>query len=153
MRLNVEDYRRAARRALPEFVFDYINGAADDGSCLARNRRDLDAVTLTPRILRDTRQLDLAPSAISALPAIVDVVRGRIPVFMDSGVRRGSDVVRALSLGARAVFVGRPVLYALATSGQAGVEAVLGILARELELCMTLLGVDTASAINEKPLD
>ncbi|HQZ06329.1 MAG TPA: alpha-hydroxy acid oxidase [Burkholderiaceae bacterium] len=86
------------------------------------------------------RQLDAAPSAISVLPAIVQAVRGQIPVFMDSGVRRGSDVARALALGARAVFIGRPVLYGLATSGQAGAEAVMQILARELTLAMTLLG-------------
>ena len=86
------------------------------------------------------RQLDAAPSAISVLPAIVQAVQGQIPVFMDSGVRRGSDVARALALGARAVFIGRPVLYGLATSGQAGAEAVMQILARELTLAMTLLG-------------
>ena len=86
------------------------------------------------------RQLDAAPSAISVLPAIVQAVQGQVPVFMDSGVRRGSDVARALALGARAVFIGRPVLYGLATSGQAGAEAVMQILARELTLTMTLLG-------------
>ena len=86
------------------------------------------------------RQLDAAPSAIDALPAVVEAVNGQIPVFMDSGVRRGSDVAKALSLGARAVFVGRPVLYGLASTGQTGAEAVLQILARELTLCMTLLG-------------
>ena len=86
------------------------------------------------------RQLDAAPSAIGALAPVVQAVQGRIPVFMDSGIRRGSDIARALALGARAVFVGRPVLYGLACAGEAGVEAVLQILARELTLCMTLLG-------------
>lgn len=86
------------------------------------------------------RQFDAAPSAISALPAVVDTVQGRIPVFMDSGVRRGADVVRALALGARAVFVGRPVLYGLAVDGQAGVEGVLRLLGEEFERCMVLLG-------------
>lgn len=374
MLLNVEDHRRAARRALPRFVFDYVDGAADDHHCLARNRRDLDAMTLTPRVLRDTstvdtsvevfgtrwrapfaiaptglnglirpggdaalaraaaavgvpftlstasnqrletvrqaapdspqwlqlyvlqersiaeqlvrraqqsgvqalvltvdvpvsgnrerdlrngfalplrptarlawdlishprwslrmaqsgaptfanlvedpgavlsaqaqaallsramdrslvwdslpwlrgiwhgpllikgilhpddaaralqhgvdglivsnhggRQLDAAPSAIGALGAIVQAVQGQIPVFMDSGVRRGSDVARALALGARAVFVGRPVLYGLATSGQAGAEAVLQILARELALCMTLLGASRVQDLAPQP--
>lgn len=363
MLLNIEDYRRAARRALPGFVFDYVDGAADDQLCMARNRRDLEAVTLTPRVLRDTsaidtsievfgrrwrypfaiaptglnglvrpggdaalaraatalgvpftlstasnqrleavrqetpdgqlwlqlyvmqersiaeqlvrrareagvqalvltvdvpaggsresdvrngfslplrptarlawdlashprwslrmirsgapgfanlvadpqvvlsaqaqaallsramdrtlaweslrwlrdiwdgpllikgilhpddavlalrygvdglivsnhggRQFDAAPSAISALPGVVAAAQGKIPVFMDSGVRRGSDVARALTLGAHGVFIGRPVLYGLATSAQIGVEAVLNILAREFSLCMTLLG-------------
>lgn len=374
MLLNVDDYRRAARRALPRFVFDYVDGAADDQTCLARNRRDLDAITLAPRVLRDTRtidtsvevfgtrwsypfaiaptglnglvrpggdvalaraaaklgvpftlstasnqrletvrdgaphaphwlqlyvmqdraiaeqlvrrarrcgtralvltvdvpasgnresdvrngfslplrptakliwdlishprwslrmarsgaptfanlvdnppavlsaqaqaallsramdralvwdslqwlrdlwdgpllikgvlhaqdavlalrhgvdglivsnhggrQLDAAPSSISVLPAVLQAVKGQIPVFMDSGIRRGSDVARALSLGARAVFVGRPVLYGLATSGQAGAEAVLQVLARELSLCMTLMGARQVQDLAPQP--
>lgn len=97
------------------------------------------------------RQLDASPSAIGALPAIVQAVQGQIPVFMDSGVRRGADVARALALGARAVFVGRPVLYGLATSGQAGAEAVLQILARELTLCMTLLGASQVQDLVPEP--
>ena len=60
MLLNIDDYRRAARRTLPGFVFDYVDGAADDKHCLARNRRDLDAITLVPRVLRDTRATDTA---------------------------------------------------------------------------------------------
>ena len=98
------------------------------------------------------RQLDAAPSAISALPAVVQAVKGQIPVFMDSGVRRGSDVARALALGAQAVFVGRPVLYGLASSGQVGAEAVLQILARELTLCMTLLGANQVQDLVLQPL-
>jgi (S)-mandelate dehydrogenase len=86
------------------------------------------------------RQLDAAPSAISALPAVVDAVQGRMPVFMDSGIRRGSHVAKALALGATAVFVGRPVLFALAARGSAGVEAVLKSLSDELVRTMTLLG-------------
>lgn len=86
------------------------------------------------------RQFDAAPSAITALPVVVDAVQGRVPVFMDSGVRRGTDVARALALGARAVFIGRPVLYGLAGEGQAGVGAVLRLLGEEFERCMVLLG-------------
>jgi (S)-mandelate dehydrogenase len=83
----------------------------------------------------------------------VQAVHGRIPVFMDSGVRRGSDVARALALGARAVFVGRPVLYGQATSGQAGAAAVLQILARELTLAMTLLGAGQVQDLVPHPDD
>ncbi len=97
------------------------------------------------------RQLDAAPSAIGALPAVVQAVQGQVPVFMDSGIRRGSDVARALALGARGVFVGRPVLYGLASAGQAGAQAVLQILARELRLSMTLLGARAAQELALQP--
>lgn len=94
------------------------------------------------------RQLDAAPSAISALPAVVDAVQGRIPVLMDSGIRRGTDVARALALGAKAVFIGRPVLYGLACAGQAGTQAVLHLLGEELERCMALLGATNLQEID-----
>lgn len=92
------------------------------------------------------RQLDVAPASIDQLPRIVEAVRGAIPVLMDSGIRRGSDVARALALGAHAVLIGRPVLYGLAVQGQAGIERVLTSLASELERTMILLGeTDTAA--------
>ena len=72
------------------------------------------------------RQLDAAPSAITALPRIAEAVGDRIAVFMDSGIRSGADIVRALALGARAVFVGRPVLYGLAAGGESGARAEIG---------------------------
>jgi (S)-mandelate dehydrogenase len=87
------------------------------------------------------RQLDASPSAIAALPAVVAAVGERIPVLMDSGIRRGVDVAKALALGATAVLVGRPVLYALATSGQPGVEAWLSTLREDLVRTMVLLGL------------
>ncbi|MFP5472675.1 MAG: alpha-hydroxy acid oxidase [Gammaproteobacteria bacterium] len=86
------------------------------------------------------RQLDASPSAISALPSVIAAVEERIPVLMDSGIRRGTDVAKALALGAKAVLVGRPVLYALATSGQPGVEAWLHTLREDLVRTMVLLG-------------
>ncbi|MEP6720304.1 MAG: alpha-hydroxy acid oxidase [Variovorax sp.] len=91
------------------------------------------------------RQHDASPSAIRALPRVVTAVKGRIPVFMDSGVRRGGDVVKALALGATAAFVGRPLLYGLAASGRAGAESVLGLLADELVRAMTLMGASSVS--------
>ena len=87
------------------------------------------------------RQLDGVSSAIDALPAIVKAVRGRIPVLMDGGIRRGTDVLKALALGASAVMVGRPCLWALALDGQAGVEAALRMLNEEIRLAMALCGV------------
>ncbi len=86
------------------------------------------------------RQLDSAEPTIVALPRVVDAVDGRIPVLVDGGIRRGTDIVKALALGAHAVLIGRPYLWGLALGGQAGVERVLGILHAELERAMTLVG-------------
>ncbi|MGB6216938.1 MAG: alpha-hydroxy acid oxidase [Castellaniella sp.] len=88
------------------------------------------------------RQSDASPSAIAALPGVVQAVGGRVPVLMDSGIRRGNDVIRALALGARAVLLGRPLLYGLAGSGQAGVESVLSQFEAELQRGMALLGLE-----------
>ncbi len=93
------------------------------------------------------RQLDTAPATIDVLPEIVAAVDGRIPVLLDGGIRRGTDVVKALALGAQAVAVGRPVLWGLAVDGQAGVANVLEILRSEVELAMGLCGVTAVEAI------
>lgn len=89
------------------------------------------------------RQLDCTPSTISALPAVLDAAGGRVPVFIDGGFRRGSDVVKALALGARAAFVGRPVIWGLASGGEAGVKAALDLLTGEIARTMTLMGTST----------
>lgn len=86
------------------------------------------------------RQLDGAPAALDALPEVVDAVQGRLEVLMDGGIRRGSDVLKALALGARAVLVGRPYLWGLAVQGEAGVVRVIEMLRDELELAMKLAG-------------
>lgn len=86
------------------------------------------------------RQLDTAVATIDALPAVAAAVDGRLEVLLDGGIRRGSDVVKALSLGARAVGVGRPVLWGLAVAGQRGVELVLARLRDELDVAMGLCG-------------
>jgi len=93
------------------------------------------------------RQLDAAPATIDVLARVVDAVAGRGEVLLDGGVRRGTDVLTALALGARAVLVGRPVLWGLAVDGRAGVAAALGVLRRELDLAMALCGCADASAI------
>ncbi|KAI8868006.1 hydroxyacid oxidase 1-like protein [Ramicandelaber brevisporus] len=95
------------------------------------------------------RQLDTVPATIDVLGEIVDAVRGSgVEVYVDGGVRRGTDVLKALALGARAVFVGRPVLWGLAVDGQRGVETVLGILQEELVLAMRLSGCRSVGEIN-----
>lgn len=94
------------------------------------------------------RQLDGAASTIGALARVLDAVEGRIPVFADSGFRSGLDVAKALALGARAVFLGRPLLYGLADGGEAGASAVLGLFATELERAMVLSGAGKVAALD-----
>ena len=94
------------------------------------------------------RQLDGAEPAVRALPRVVDEVGGRAEVLMDGGVRRGTDVLKALALGARAVLVGRPYLWGLAVAGEDGVRRVLELLRRELELAMALCGRPTVASID-----
>ncbi len=93
------------------------------------------------------RQLDRVQATADALPPIVDEVGGALEIWVDGGVRRGLDVVTALAMGARGVLVGKPVLWALATAGEAGVERALAILREELVIAMTLLGTPTTAEI------
>ncbi len=86
------------------------------------------------------RQLDGVPSAIAALPDVVHAVQGRLEVILDGGVRRGTDVLKALALGARACMIGRPFLYGLATGGGAGVRKALEILRSEIDVNLALMG-------------
>jgi L-lactate dehydrogenase (cytochrome) len=98
------------------------------------------------------RQLDGAVAAIEALPGVVRAASGRIPVLMDGGIRRGSDVVKALALGARCCLVGRPQLWGLAVGGQAGVAHVLEIFRREIDRSMGLLGVTRIEHLTDEYL-
>ena len=86
------------------------------------------------------RQMDSTLSAIETLPDIARAVDGKAEVYLDSGVRRGSDVVKALALGARAVFIGRPQFWGLALGGEAGVSRMLDVLRREFALCLGYCG-------------
>ena len=94
------------------------------------------------------RQLDGALATLDALPEIVAAVKGRIPVHVDGGVRHGTDVFKALALGADFVWVGRPVLWGLAYKGQEGVELCLRLLEEEFRLCMGLAGVTGVKGID-----
>ena len=93
------------------------------------------------------RQVDGGIGALDALPGVVAAVRGKVPVFMDSGVRCGADVFKALALGAKAVGIGRPYVYGLALGGDAGVQTVMEYLLAELDLTMALNGCPTPAAI------
>lgn len=97
------------------------------------------------------RQLDGVPSTIDALPHIVEAVDGKCDIYLDGGVRTGADVAKALVLGAKAVFVGRPVIWGLACGGQYGVKRVFQILRDELEFTMRCLGVRSISELCNNP--
>lgn len=94
------------------------------------------------------RQLDAAPSTISVLQGVVDAVDDKIPVFVDSGFRRGSDVLKALSLGARSVFVGRPAVWGLAANGEAGARDALALIGSEIERTLALLGASSVRGLS-----
>lgn len=93
------------------------------------------------------RQLDRVPATIEVLEEIVAAVAGRAEVYLDGGIKRGTDVVTALALGARAVFLGRPYLYALAAGGEAGVTRAIRMLADETTNAMALLGATTVDEL------
>ncbi|XP_076789134.1 2-Hydroxyacid oxidase 2 isoform X2 [Arvicanthis niloticus] len=94
------------------------------------------------------RQLDEVLASIDALREVVAAVKGKIEVYMDGGVRTGNDVLKALALGARCIFLGRPILWGLACKGEHGVKEVLNILKTELHTCMTLSGCRSVSEIS-----
>jgi 4-hydroxymandelate oxidase len=94
------------------------------------------------------RQLDTVLSGADALPAIADAVGDRLDVIVDGGVRRGTDVVKAMALGARAVMVGRPLLWGLAVGGEEGAARVLEVLLGELDVALALSGVPAAAALD-----
>lgn len=98
------------------------------------------------------RTLDTLPATIDALPAVVAAVKGSVPVLLDGGIRRGTDIVKAIALGASAVLVGQPILHALAVGGMVGVAHMLTILQTELEVAMALTGRPTLGDIDASVL-
>ncbi|NWT85960.1 HAOX2 oxidase, partial [Lanius ludovicianus] len=95
------------------------------------------------------RQLDEGPATIDALVEVVEAVRGRVEVYVDGGIRKGSDVLKALALGAKCVFIGRPALWGLAYKGEEGLQDVLRILQDEFRLSMALAGCASVSEIGQ----
>jgi 4-hydroxymandelate oxidase len=93
------------------------------------------------------RQLDTVPATITVLPEIIEAVKGRVEVFVDGGIRRGTDVLKALAYGARAVFIGRPILWGLAIGGESGVRNTLELLRHELDLAMVLSGCQSVQSV------
>jgi 4-hydroxymandelate oxidase len=98
------------------------------------------------------RQLDTAPATCEVLPDVVEAVGDRCEIYVDGGIRRGSDVLKAIAVGARAVLVGRPILWGLAVAGENGAANVLEILRRELDEAMLLCGCTTLSDIDDSLL-
>jgi 4-hydroxymandelate oxidase len=94
------------------------------------------------------RQLDGVPAPVEVLPEVVEAVSGGVPVLVDGGVRRGTDVLKALALGANAVLIGRPYVWGLAAEGEAGVGRVIEMLRTEFELAMALCGCRSVREIS-----
>lgn len=98
------------------------------------------------------RQLDGVAASLDALPLVAKAVAGRVPILLDSGIRRGTDLVKALALGADAVLLGRPYIYGLASGGQAGVEQVLGNFIEETRVSLALAGISKITELSSVEL-
>lgn len=115
-----------------------------EDACLAIEIGKVDGIMVSNH---GGRQLDCALASLDALPEVAEAVNGRVPVFLDSGVRRGTDALKALALGATAVGLGRPIFYALAVGGESAVVELLRILKNEIESSMALCGLDSVDKI------
>ena len=158
-RAAVESVRAQYRMMRPELNWDDFAWMRDhwDGPLFIKGVLDADDAERAVSLGADGvvvsnhggRQLNFAPAALDALPAIARRVGGRAQVLLDGGVRRGSDVVKALCLGADAVCVGRPYLYGLAADGPAGAGHIVEIFRAEIARCMTLMGVAKIEDLDE----
>jgi L-lactate dehydrogenase (cytochrome) len=129
---DVEEVRRLWKGPL------ILKGVLQPAEARAAVERGIDGLIVSNH---GGRQLDGSPASLDALPAIVEAVAGHVPVLLDGGVRRGSDVAKALALGAAACLIARPQLWGVAVAGEAGVAHVLDIYRRELDRVMGLCGV------------
>ncbi|MGE6739874.1 alpha-hydroxy acid oxidase [Allorhizobium pseudoryzae] len=122
-----------------------IKGILDEEDARAAADTGADAIIVSNH---GGRQLDGAPSSISMLPKIVDAVGDRIEVHLDSGIRSGQDVLKAVALGAKGTYIGRPFLYGLGAMGKQGVETALSIIAKEMDITMALCGKRDIQAVD-----
>jgi L-lactate dehydrogenase (cytochrome) len=123
-----------------------IKGILDEEDARAAADTGADAIIVSNH---GGRQLDGAPSAISMLPRIVEAVGDRIEVHLDSGIRSGQDVLKAVALGAKGTYIGRPFLYGLGAMGKEGVELALSIIAKEMDITMALCGKRDIKAVDK----
>lgn len=126
-----------------------LKGIADPQDAVRAVSAGIDGIVVSNH---GGRTLDGAPAAIDLLPPVVRAVAGAVPILLDGGIRRGTDVLRAIALGASAVLVGRPQVFALAAAGAPGVAHVLRILRAEFELAMALAGCPSVAAIDRSIL-
>ena len=161
-RAGVEAVKQHTKVVRPDMVWDDVARMRErwDGPFMVKGILDPDDAEKATALGADAivvsnhggRQLDGAPATLDALPAIAARVADRTTLILDGGIRRGTDVVKALCLGADAVMIGRPALYGLATAGQSGVEGVLEILRTELVTTLTLMGVPSVAALGRAHL-
>jgi 4-hydroxymandelate oxidase len=126
-----------------------VKGILTEEDALLAIEHGADAIVVSNH---GARQLDRTITPIDALPAIVAAVHGRTQIWVDGGVRRGLDIAVALALGAQGVLIGRPIFWALAGGGQAGVEHALAVLREEFEIALALLGAASASDVTRAHL-
>ncbi|KAF5733484.1 25.3 kDa vesicle transport protein isoform X1 [Tripterygium wilfordii] len=138
--VNVNDFQVLAKQVLPKMYYDFFAGGAEDEHTLRENIEAFHRITFRPRVLVDVSRIDMSTNVVHA-------VAGKVPVLFDGGVRRGTDVFKALALGAQAVLVGRPVVFGLAAKGEHGVRQVVTMLKDELELTMALSGCPSVKDI------
>ncbi|KAF5733482.1 putative (S)-2-hydroxy-acid oxidase [Tripterygium wilfordii] len=138
--VNVNDFQVLAKQVLPKMYYDFYAGGAEDEHTLRENIEAFHRITFRPRVLVDVSRIDMSTNVVHA-------VAGKVPVLFDGGVRRGTDVFKALALGAQAVLVGRPVVFGLAAKGEHGVRQVVTMLKDELELTMALSGCPSVKDI------
>jgi L-lactate dehydrogenase (cytochrome) len=127
-----------------------IKGIQSAADAVIAADRGIDAIALSNH---GGRQLDSAPAPLDLLPAVADAVGGRTEIICDGGLRRGSDIVKALALGATACMAGRAYLYGLGAAGEAGVDHVLDILASDMRRTMALIGCATVKEIDREYVD
>jgi isopentenyl diphosphate isomerase/L-lactate dehydrogenase-like FMN-dependent dehydrogenase len=126
-----------------------VKGLLHPEEAIGAEQRGADAVVVSNH---GGRQLDGAIASIAALPAIVDAVGGKIPVLIDGGFRRGIDVLKGLALGARAVLLGRPHLWGVASGGEDGAYWALELFRREIDRAMALGGWDSLAMLDRGAL-
>jgi 4-hydroxymandelate oxidase len=126
-----------------------VKGIMSPADAIFAAERGLDGIVVSNH---GGRGLDTTPASIEALPRIADAIEGRLPLLFDGGVRRGTDVLKALASGASAVLIGRPYIYGLAAAGAVGVSHVINMLRSELEVAMALTGCPILSKIDRSVL-